>query len=144
MIKGNSKKWDIKQTESVRGNVDITDLVENFKDDVTTKIKEISVEQNQAEDINATVRKSDEFIELSTLLDVVNKTLNKEHFNKLNPVVQNFIDYVDRYNASSDIGTLSYLDIFAKSNTVNRICQTSDEKNTKYSNFHGTTESNNG
>ena len=37
-----------------------------------------------------------------------------------------FIDKINEYNASSDIGTIAFLDNFAKSNTTNYICNTRD------------------
>ena len=40
--------------------------------------------------------------------------------------MNSFIDKINEYNASSDIGTIAFLDNFAKSNTTKYICNIRD------------------
>ena len=54
-------------------------------------------------------------------------------------IVVPFMNYINKHNASSDIGTIEFLDNFAKSNTVNRVCTIDavNEKTTaKYMNVY--------
>ena len=53
-----------------------------------------------------------------------NADLNDLYYNDepMTNVIVPFMEYINKHNASSDIGTIEFLDNFAKSNTVSRVC----------------------
>jgi hypothetical protein len=52
-------------------------------------------------------------------VDLTDLNYNEEPMKK---IIVPFMEYINKHNASSDIGTIEFLDNFAKSNTVRRVC----------------------
>jgi hypothetical protein len=55
-------------------------------------------------------------------------TENTNYFNEVTACIENLINSVNNYNASSYVGTLEYVDQFSKLNTVNVLCSLPSEQ----------------
>jgi hypothetical protein len=112
--------------EKVKTNItDYTGEIEYLKE-LYKIIKEFVETRSKNIALN-TIVGSNEWKNFYTTMEALDKSLwvnvtESDKTEYIGNVIEPFIALVKRYNASSDIGTISYLDNFAKSNTVDTIC----------------------
>ena len=99
----------IKKLTELRGllTTDITPLLNDFSSN--TSIKSIK----DSSEYNALIEMFGSNVDLTDL------NYNEE---PMKNIIVPFMEYINKHNASSDIGTIEFLDNFAKSNTVRRVC----------------------
>jgi hypothetical protein len=99
----------LKKLTELRGllTTDITPLLEDFSSNAS--IKSI-IDSSEYKALNAM---------FGSNVDLTDLNYNDE---PMKNIIVPFMEYINKHNASSDIGTIEFLDNFAKSNTVRRVC----------------------
>ena len=116
-------------------NKTITKDVKDIKDIFNTKIKGFIEDRKDIQCIGAILSNKDYTNVINLFKDPnIDKIFKELEYTidgtpkKLSDVISPFIKLLATHNASSDIGTLTFLDDFAKSNTVDSVCVNAEIK----------------
>lgn len=98
--------------------IDINDIKYNYNNKNYDELKELLINFEINNDRSPLNKFKKDVIKIKDILTYLN---TNNYTNKEN--IEKFIEYIDRFNSSSAVGTLEYLDSVAKYNTVNNMCQ---------------------